>query len=285
MLKRIVFLALFLWSTDFLFSQENPHLPLQERSQPFFVNLEGNIPEKVWKAANESLVAVEVWYQVWGDNRRISESSNFGIGFVVWENYILANLHLFGEHPALWFGTDEFPTVPWIFDSRSYFSAELVFYDHRNDLALLKVNTPNKENISFDGKPVKIFEMSLKDQNSVRRLAEHKNFYAFGHQTTSSGFLFPLELGPFRTFTNVLPDGYFLDSPMGILQGGIQQGFSGGPLFSPKGEVFGVVTLGATLNTYVVTTETVSAFLTDAMTKLQLDSKGKPLPKPDQVEK
>ncbi len=285
MLKRILFLASFIFVTSgYLFAQAiivpAPGMPEQffhEQNPPIFLPLNKSIPEKVLKAKDESFVAVRVGFQIIRPDQNISEDAWYGAGFAVWPDYVVTSLHLFGTQPAVWHGTDEFPTVPQVFDGQAFFTAQLVFYNSKADLALLKINTPNLSNQSFGKKPAKLIKMDINDKDSLGRLASYDNFYAFRPHVNNPHFFLPLKLGTFLSIVNNLDDGYFLEIPMGVLQGGVLPGLSGGPLFSPKGEVAGVVARSSTNHTFAVTAETLNNFLTMAATHLGLDSKGKPL--------
>lgn len=278
---------LFFLQDNFLFSQETAppsDIPpewenFHENQNPtFFVDLNGkNIPKKVLKARAESMVAVQVWYKALSPNKRIFDEAGYGAGFAVWENYVLTNLHLFGRYPVLWRGSEQFPTIPWIFDGQHYFSSELVAYDFSLDLALLRINTPNMENQKFSKKPAKLFDLNTKEKDSFERLASFEHFYAFGSYITDPSIFSVLKLGPFQAITNNTDEGYISRVPMGILHGAVPNGFSGGALWTPQGEVAGVVTRGDETKTIVITTETISNFLAAAAAGLGSDSRGRPL--------
>ena len=286
MFKRFFSLVsiLFLLQANYLFSQDVP-LPdspvpvpgftpqfLHGQSvPPIFFTLNQGIPEKVLKARDESVVAIRVGFPVIRADQGLSEDAWYGAGFTVWENYVVTNLHLFGNQPGLWYGTKEFPTRPQVFDGSAFFNAQLVFYDYTSDLAFLKVETPNASGENFSKKPVKLLKMNTTEKDGLELLGSYENFYAFAPYVSSPNLFFTLQLGPFRSITNSIDGGYFLSMPVGIIEGNVQPGFSGGPLFSPNGEVAGVVTRTSTIFTFVILAETIHNFFMTSAAHLGLD--------------
>lgn len=284
MLKRILFFASFIFIANGHLSAQVDIVPapgiseqfFHEQNPPIFLTLNKSIPEKVLKAKDESFVAIRVGFQTIRPNQNISEDAWYGAGFAVWPNYVVTSLHLFGTYPAMWHGTDEFPTIPQVFDGQAFFTAQLVFYNSKADLALLKINTPNSSNQNFGKKSAQLIKMDINNKDSLDHLVSYDNFYAFRPHVNNPHYFFSLKLGPLLSITNNLDGGYFLEIPMGVLQGAVLPGFSGGPLFSPKGKVAGVVARSSATHTFVITTETLNNFLITAATHLGLDSKGKP---------
>ncbi|MDP3731139.1 MAG: hypothetical protein Q8R34_01445 [bacterium] len=282
MLKRVIFLALFLSVTDCLFSQVQVADPVQIQDQQgdgsIFVSFVRDIPGDVVKTKNESVVALRSSISAVNDIGSVYSQHFYGCGTVVWDGYVLSVLHIFGQHhPALWRGTDQYPTKATIFGGSDFFFAKVVFIDLTADLILLKIETPNERGAVFNKKPVKIANTTyILDPTSGEPLVLYDKFWAFGFYTDYPGFFHTAILGPYRAITNSLEQNRLLPNLMGVVQGPTQAGFSGTPLLSYNGTMMGLVDATSTLNTWVVTVETINSFLKDAAAHLGLDVDGKP---------
>ncbi len=268
------------WSIIFLILNLAPLVMAQEHIQNpgIFIPFNQTIPGEVLKTKNESLVAVRASIYGWADNLAVYSKYYFGSGVTVWDNYILTSLHIFGESPALWRGTDQYPTTGVILDGEHFFFAKVAFLDPQADLALLKIETPNERKETFNKKPARIAKTTyILDPTSGQPRVLDEKFFAFSFYTNDARFFYTVSLGPYRAMTNTLDLGYYLPYPVGVVQGAIQPGFSGGPLLSPDGLVMGIASSGSNINTFVVTVETIHSFLKLAATHLGLDAEGKPV--------
>ena len=292
MLKKLFFSVFFfflsgsfsLWAQE---PEQDPIPPFFHPSVPetIFIPLNQNIPAEVQKTKNESMVAVRVTIPNWRYDYRIYKNYFFGGGVTVWSDYVATSLHLASEYPALWLGNKDFPTVFQISDGKAVFNTSLAYYDYQADLALLKVDSPNWWGAVFQQKPARLAKYTtVQDSTLFSPKVLFEKFYAFGYYTSDPHLFFAVELGPFRSITNSFDGNYLLDIPMGMLQGKVQKGFSGGPLLSPEGTVMGVVASESALYTYVVLAETLDKFLMSARDKLGLDAEGKPIVAPEEPE-
>lgn len=286
MLKKLFFLMFFLFSpvgTHSLLLAQEEDVPILSFFHPpvspetVFIPLNQSIPTEVLKTMSESMVAIRTTMPRMNGDQRIYKNHLFGGGFVVWPDYVVTSLHLFGEFPALWLGTNDFPTIVEISDGHAVFNASLADLNYSADLALLKVSSPNGWGAVFQPKPARLAKhVTIQDQSLSSPKTLHNKFYVFGFYTSDPHLYFALEVGPFRSITNSFDGGYLMDIPMGVLQRPAQSGFSGGPLLSPEGVVMGVVARTTENYTIVVLAETIDSFLTSARGKLGLDAEGKP---------
>ena len=230
---------------------------------PFFTNLDQTIPDETVKARDESMVAIRVLaFRLRMDQEIYQEQVSNGAGFAVLDGYVLTALHLLGDFPALWTNDNpNFPTVIEVFDGENIFKAKAVYFNHKADLLLLEVSSPNDGGLKFKKKPAKlVFETYSMDQNSKKPKALYDKFFAFSFFKNAPGFFFSLQLGSYYTVTNVVKE-QMLANAMGILQTSVEPGFSGGPLWSPDGKVVGMVARSSNSYTYVVLIETINTFL------------------------
>lgn len=250
----------------------------QDQNPGIFIPFTQNIPSEVLKTKNESMVSLRSSVLAWGESFNINPEHLFGCGLTVWENHVLTSLHLFGRHPAAWRGTDQYPTTAMIFDGQSFFRVKIVFLDPEADLALLKVETPNEYGQIFSKKPAKIAAVtSITDPTSQEQRVLYEKFYTFNFYIDHINFFYTMTLGPYLAITNSINNGYPLTHPLGKIQGTVERGFSGGPLLAPNGVVMGLLSSGSDSYTWVVTVETINAFLKNASLHLGLDMEGKPV--------
>lgn len=264
----------------FLFFQDVLVHPPAPQPQTFFLSFKQSIPKEVWQAKEQSMVAVEVKIPRWDWDHNIFEESGGGVGVTVWPNHVLMPLHLLGDYPALWDGNKDFPTAISVFDGAKFFETSLIDYNYKMDLALVKVTSPDQDGKVFQSKPIKRSKTTmLLDPNLSEPSILYNKFYAFSFFAHDPLLFFALELGPFRAITNNFDDGYLLDVPMGMIQGTLQPGFSGSPLFTPDGVLFGMMVRGKQNNfSFVVLPETIEKFLKMAGSRSGLDAEGRPLP-------
>ena len=280
MLKRVIFLVLFLSVTDCLFSQVADPLRIQEQQGDgsIFIPFTRDIPSDVIKTKNESVVALRSSIYAVNNVGSIYWEHFYGCGTVVWDGYVLSALHIFGQrYPALWRGTDQYPTEATIFGGNDFFFAKPVFLDLKADLVLLKIETPNERGEIFNKKPAKIAKTTtVADSVSGELLIPYDKFWAFSFYTDYPQFFYTAVLGPYRAITNAFEQNQLLPNPLGVVQGATQSGFSGTPSLSYNGAVMGMVDATSAINTWVVTVETINSFLKSAAAHLGLDEDGKP---------
>jgi len=258
----ILFFALLIFlsfESSTVFAQPNNAFQIP----PFFTNLDQTIPDETVKARDESMVAIRVLaFRLRMDQEIYQEQISNGAGFAVFDGYVLTALHLLGDFPALWTnGNPNFQTVIEVFDGENIFKAKTAYFNHKADLLLLKINSPNDDGREFKQKPAKLsFETYSTEQNSKTPKAPYDKFFAFSFFKNAPGFFFSLQLGPYYTVTNVVKE-QVLANAMGIIQTSVEPGFSGGPLWAPDGKVTGMVARSSNAYTYVVLVETINTFL------------------------
>ncbi len=236
-----------------------------------FVPLNQTIPPEVLEA-KKSFVAVRMATPRLYEDQDIHIDQDFGLGVTVFDNYVLAALHLIGPFPTIWFSNRDSGELSKasdisIFDGDTIFAAKIDSLDYSADLVLLKVVSPNPQGKIFNLKPAKIAAQTfVVDPKTNEPKVLFERFYAFSFFTKSPRAYFSLQLGPYLTVTNLLKESLVV--PIGIVQGAIEPGFSGGPLVSPDGSVMGIVSKGSAVYTYVVTVETINYFLEVAKKRL-----------------
>lgn len=230
---------------------------------PFFTNFDQTIPDEAVKTRDESMVAVRILAFRLGMDQEIYEQQvSNGAGFAVLDGYVLTALHLLGDFPALWTDKSQnFPTTIQIFDGQNIFNAEVAYFNHKADLLLLKVDSPNGDGREFKQKPAKLaLETYSTDANFQKPKMPYDKFFAFSFFKNTPGFFFSLQVGPYYAVTNVIKE-QMLANPMGIIQTAVEPGFSGGPLLASDGKVMGVIARSSNAYTYVILLETVQTFL------------------------
>src|SRR3989344_588951 len=266
----------------FLIQQGSPFHPVPSvvNPQTFFLPFNQSIPKEVMKAKEESLVAVEINIPKWNWDHNMTQEPGHGVGVTVWPNYVLMPLHLLGDYPSVWEGNNDFPTTITIFDGVRYFGASLVDYNYKMDLAIIKIKSPDSEGNTFRCKPIKRAQTTMQlDSNLSEPTMLYNKFFVFSFFASDPSIFFALELGPFRAITNNFDDGYLLDIPLGMVQGNLQPGFSGSPLFTPDGVLFGMIIRGkGNVFSFTVLPETIENFLKAVAQRMGVDIDGHPLP-------
>ncbi len=269
-LFSVVFLALMATATDrpiFLpklyIHQETPkeknsHENKSGNPSVFFQSIDENVPIAVKKVKAESLVAVRVGIPHWEDDKGMHHDFFYGAGFVPsgWDGYVLTCLHVAGSHPANWVG-ESYPLIVQVFDGQETFDAKMVSFNPYADLALLKVTTTSPSGKNFTSKPAPIAEKTVGDP--ANPLPE--KFYAIFFVPDHPSVYLTLQIGPLGVVTNALNVGIIR---LGILQGVVEHGFSGGPVLAPSGVVMGMITKTSPAFSYMVLVETMNAFLIES---------------------
>jgi len=175
---------------------------------------DGLTPGQVYAKNRQSVVAIsnQVTTNIWG---QVSETASSGSGFILSEDgYIVTNYHV----------AEGATTLTVILADGTEYEAELIGYEDRNDLALLKIEA--------EGLPA--VKIGSSDDLIV------------GDQVVAIG-------NPLGELTNSLTVGYISAKDRDVTTDGtiinmlqtdaaINPGNSGGPLFNMKGEVIGITT-------------------------------------------
>ncbi|MDO8495453.1 MAG: serine protease [bacterium] len=231
---------------------------------PTFLSMDGYLPDPVNNLRKDSIVPIRVEIIHYGEDEGGMHHDTFsGVGFVPpgWDGYVLTCMHVLGPaYPAIWSDKD-FPLTIQVTDGKNIFDAELASFSYEADLVLLKVVSPNVDKVVFGSKPATMPSETL----SKSPLAE--KLYAFSFFPANPSAFFSIQIGPLRAMTNLLSSGMVY--PMGIVQGGVEKGFSGGPLITPDGVVVGVVARTTASYSYVILVETISRFLDSAKTGMK----------------
>lgn len=239
-----------------------PHLAVKQEEQPkpttFFWVAEEGIPDEVKKVKNDSLVAVRAGIPHWEEEPGYHHDYFYGAGFVPagFDGYVLTCFHVMGAYPGTW-SSESYPLIIQVFDGHDTFEAKMVFFDPYKDLALLKITTPNPDKVEFAAKPAVIAQETF-NEPAKKKLPD--KFYAFSFFPENPAAFFIIQIGPMRMVTNLLnPTGF----PLAIIQGGVEPGFSGGPLLAPDGVVMGMIVKSSVAFSRAVIVETINVFLKD----------------------
>lgn len=238
-------------------------------STVFFRSIDENIPVAVKKVKEESLVAVRAEVPHWEEGPGMHHDYFYGAGFVPagWDGYVLTCLHLMSAYPAVW--VDEaYPLIVQVFDGHNAFEAKMISFNSRADLALLQVIS-GSEGEKFRSKPAVMTSDSLTDPKKSPR---SEKFYVFSFFPRHPNLFFTLEIGPLRTVSNAFYESSF---PLGIIQGGVEHGFSGGPVLTTDGVVMGLLVKTSAAFSYMVLVETIDMFLDESRKLIEVKSEEK----------
>lgn len=249
--------SIFFVSTSIISAQvqENAFIPFNQSVPPF-----------VTKTRQDSIVVVEAFYPAKDeDTGEYYLRGSMGVGFVAAKNYVIAALHIFFDDDSSILqynsikvkGKDKKLEIE-VINGDEHFPAKLVFYDRKKELALLEVLPP--ENETFNKKPAILADSTYITDDLGIFVVPHDSFYLFYFPLIENRNIYtPLEVGPYLSLYRHNK----LKILVGKLQGGVEWGFSGSPLISPDGKVWGMAferTRGG-VYTLVITIETIKGFL------------------------
>ena len=175
---------------------------------------DGLTPGQVYAQNKDSVVAIsnQVTTNIWG---QVSETASSGSGFILSEDgYIITNYHVVEGASKL--------TV--ILSDGTEHTAELIGYEDKNDIALLKINATGLPAVKIGSSD----DLIVGDQVIAigNPLGELTNSLTVGYISAKD--------------RDVTTDGTIIN--MLQTDAAINPGNSGGPLFNMKGEVIGITT-------------------------------------------
>lgn len=210
-----------------------------------------SIPEKVKTAMARS----EVWVEVYSRKRAKETIFDFIgsqvllVGSVVGDHLVLTCHHALNLRSAYGAGGSEQTRIITVGWDGETFMAQIVDEDERHDLLLLKVSDP--KNV-FQKEPISI--VSTPPAPGDRRLP----WFAYG--VIDENFFAPRE---FHRFLGHLKSAYLthIADDTFVLDQGVQEGFSGAPVFDSDGMFRGMISGTLWVSTIAITADQVSDFL------------------------
>ncbi len=205
-----------------------------------------NLPPTV-KTAIESRVHVETIVPKHMDYERSLAS-----GFIIAPGYVLTVTHVIGYYPAVLVSDLNIITVGKEFNGTIFATATVVAFDLKNDIVLLKVDS-----LSNLGPPVKLAE-KLTTGEEVYTSGFVLGYVSCTLPGTMMGYM-----GPFAY------NGYRLEEA-GLIEGPVEGGFSGGPVFNKNGELVGMTVGRSARFTAILPLEKIKDFWTRCKQKFDL---------------